>query len=244
MVVCGKTLPWGWVVYKSVSAHFMENSIVNMKKIFFFLIRLVLLLVLPFICLIRGAVFGHEYYQLSSWPAILLGMGISIFLLMLYFTFIYGRITGKMGSARSFKLRILFAIFLVLGYSTYAVVYLSDSNVKSSEIKDTYSSLHPILRLSISTVVFIDKSLLITDGKRQPEDYKKMGLKTKRQSLHYVQSDGYVHAVDIRTKRHGEFRNGLLKLYFRMMGLNTLRHVGTEDHLHISLSSKDKPGGI
>ncbi len=215
-----------------------------MKKIFFFLIRLALLLVLPFICLIRGAVFGHEYYQLSPWSAILLGIGITVFLLILYFSFIYGRITGKMGSARSFKIRILFSFLLVIGYSTYAVVYLSDSNVKSPEIKTTYSSLHPILRLSISTVVFIDKSLLITDGKRQPEDYKKMGLKTKRQSLHYVQSDGYVHAIDIRTKRHGEFRNGLLKLYFKMMGLNTLRHVGTGDHLHISLSSRDKPGGI
>ncbi len=215
-----------------------------MKKIFFFLIRLALLLVLPFICLIRGAVFGHEYYQLSPWSAILLGVGITVFLLIIYFSFIYGRITGKIGSARSFKIRVLFAFFLVIGYSIYAVVYLSDSHVKSPEIKTTYSSLHPILRLSISTIVFIDKSLLITDGKRQPEDYKKMGLKTKRQSLHYVQSNGYVHAVDIRTKRHGEFRNGLLKLYFNLMGLNTLRHVGTADHLHISLSSKDKPGGI
>jgi len=215
-----------------------------MKKIFFFLIRLALLLVLPFICLIRGAVFGHEYYELAPWPAILMGMGITAFLLILYFSFIYGRITGKVGSGRSFKLRILFAVFLVIGYSTYAIVYLADSNVKSADIKNTYSSLHPILRLSISTVIFIDKSLLVTDGKRQPEDYKKMGLKTRRQSLHYIQSDGYVHAVDIRTKRHGEFRNGLLKLYFKLMGLNTLRHVGTEDHLHISLSSKDKPGGI
>ena len=215
-----------------------------MKKIFFFLIRLVLLLVLPFICLIRGAVFGHEYYELAPWVSILLGIGITVLVLLLYFSFIYGRITGKIGSARSFKLRILFAIFLVIGYSTYAIVYLADSNVKSPEIKKTYSSLHPILRLSISTVIFLDKSLLITDGKRQPEDYKKMGLKTKRQSLHYVQSDGYVHAVDIRTKRHGEFRNGLLKLYFKAMGLNTLRHVGTEDHLHISLSSKDQAGGI
>ena len=215
-----------------------------MKKIIFFLIRLAILLILPFICLIRGAVFGHEYYQLSPWMAILVGMGITVFILILYFSFIYGRITGKVGNAKSFKVRFVFAILLVIGYSTYAVVYLSDSNVKSPEIKTTYTSLHPILRLSISTIVFIDKSLLITDGKRLPEDYKKMGLKTKRQSLHYVQSDGYVHAVDIRTKNQSEFRNNLLKIYFKMMGLNTLRHVGTEDHLHISLSSKDKPGGI
>ena len=171
-------------------------------------------------------------------------MGITVFILILYFSFIYGRITGKVGNAKSFKVRFVFAILLVIGYSTYAVVYLSDSNVKSPEIKTTYTSLHPILRLSISTIVFIDKSLLITDGKRLPEDYKKMELKTKRQSLHYVQSDGYVHAVDIRTKNQSEFRNNLLKIYFKMMGLNTLRHVGTEDHLHISLSCKDKPGGI
>jgi len=215
-----------------------------MKKLIFFLIRLVLLLVLPFICLIRGAEWGHEYYQLSPWPAILMGMGITIFILILYFSFIYGRITGKLGNARSFKLRIGLALALVIGYSTYAIVYLSDSNVKSPEVHQTYTSLHPILRLSISTVLFIDNSLIITDGKRQPEDYKKMGLRTKKQSLHYVQPNGYVHAVDIRTRGHSELRNRLLEYYFKLMGLNTLRHVGTADHLHISLINMERPGAI
>jgi len=215
-----------------------------MKKLCFFLIRLAVLLVLPFICLIRGAEWGHEYYELSPWPAILLGMGITIFILILYFSFIYGRITGKLGSARSFKIRIAFALALVIGYSTYAVVYLSDSNVKSVAVHETYTSLHPILRLSISTVLFIDNSLIITDGKRQPEDYKKMGLKTKKQSLHYIQSNGYVHAVDIRTNGHSELRSKLLEYYFKLMGLNTLRHVGTADHLHVSLVNTKYPGVI
>lgn len=215
-----------------------------MKKLCFFIFRLVVLLVLPFICLIRGAEWGHSYYELSPWPAILVGMGITSFMLILYFSFIYGRITGKLGSARSFKVRIAFAIALVIGYSTYAVVYLSDSNVKSAEVHETYTSLHPILRLSISTILFLDNSLIITDGKRQPEDYKKMGLKRKKHSLHYIQSNGYVHAVDIRTRGHSEIRNTLLEYYFKGMGLNTLRHTGTADHLHVSLENKERPGAI
>ena len=77
-----------------------------------------------------------------------------------------------------------------------------------------------------------------------PEDYRKMGLPTKGHSLHYHKSNGYAHAVDLRTNNHSEIRNFALKMYFKLMGFNTLRHVGTGDHLHISLNSKDVPGAI
>ena len=53
-----------------------------------------------------------------------------------------------------------------------------------------------------------------------------------------------VHAVDLRTKGKSELRNKLVSWYFRMMGFNTLRHVGTADHLHVSISSHDRPRGI
>ena len=71
-----------------------------------------------------------------------------------------------------------------------------------------------------------------------------MGMSSKKHSLHYRQSSGYVHAVDIRTKGRGSIRNFLIRTYFRLMGFNTLRHGGTADHLHISISSKDRPSGI
>jgi len=32
----------------------------------------------------------------------------------------------------------------------------------------------------MSTLVYVDKKLIITDASREPEDYKKMGLPTKR----------------------------------------------------------------
>ena len=50
--------------------------------------------------------------------------------------------------------------------------------------------------------------------------------------------------MGLRTIRQGELRNALVADYFRLMGFNTLRHVGTADHLHVSLMSHGRPGGI
>lgn len=103
------------------------------------------------------------------------------------------------------------------------------------------SQIHPVLRLATSTLIHIDKDLLITDGQRLPEDYKKMGLKSKSQSLHYKQYTGYTHAIDLRTKNRAEWKNQLVRGYFWLMGFRTLRHKGTTDHLHISLMSHQSP---
>ena len=215
-----------------------------MQSLFYHLFKIVLLLVLPFIFLIRGAVYFHDHHLMSPWMAIAGGIGITTILLFLYLTFLSGRFTGKLGSSGTLKRRSVMALILVLGYSIYGLVFLSGSNVKSEEIQKEYTSLHPILRLSISTILFLDKDLLLTDAKRRPEDYKKMGLKTKKRSLHYPQSNGYVHAMDIRTNGRSEIRNFLLKTYFQLMGFNVLRHGGTGDHLHVSLKSFDSPGAI
>ncbi len=50
--------------------------------------------------------------------------------------------------------------------------------------------------------------------------------------------------MDLRTNDRQEWRNQILELYFNLMGFNTLRHVGTADHLHVSLSPHDLPGAI
>ena len=60
-----------------------------------------------------------------------------------------------------------------------------------------------------------------------------MGLAVNPASMHYEQSDGYVHAVDLRTVGRGWWRNWGVEGYFRAMGFGTLRHRGTEDHLHV-----------
>jgi len=186
----------------------------------------------------------HDHYQSAPWTAILGASIATAFLLIIYMTVFYGRLTGSVGDGSTFKRRIFFALILVVGYSVYGLFFMSNNNAKHSEVQKEFTSLHPILRLSISTILFLDEGLIITDAKRRPEDYKKMGLQSKKHSLHYPQSDGYVHAVDIRTNGRSEIRNFFLKLYFKGMGMNTLRHVGTGDHLHISLSSHDRRGAI
>jgi len=68
-----------------------------------------------------------------------------------------------------------------------------------------------------------------------------MGLKSKNHSLHYRQSNGYAHAMDLRTNGRSEVRNFMTQTFFRLMGFKTLRHIGTADHLHVSLVSHDRP---
>jgi len=215
-----------------------------MKAVFFFIIKTVMLLVLPFIVLIRGAVYFHSNHVWHPQLAIIGGGVITLLVLIIYFSWFYGRLTGKLGSKESFKFRAFLAAVLVIGYCAHGLFFFSGKNAKTDSVKKEYTSLHPILRLSISTILFIDNELILTDASREPEDYKKMGLKKKSHSLHYKQSNGYAHAFDVRTKGHSELRNTLLKSYFDLMGLNTLRHGGTGDHLHISLKSHDRPRGI
>jgi len=162
-------------------------------------------------------------------------------LLVIYLFFFYGRITGEMGSLR---IKFLIAFFIVAIYSIQGLFYLSAENVKYSKIQQEFGSIHPILRLSLSTAIRLDPTLIITDGNRTPEDYRKMGLPSKRHSLHYKQKSGYVHAVDIRTNNRSLIRNHLIRGYFWLMGFNTLLHGGTGEHLHVSLLSWDKPDSI
>lgn len=215
-----------------------------MTSILYTILRLIFLLVFPFILLIRGSVFFHSNYEWMPWLSVIGGVGVTAVVLMIYMVFLQGSFTGKIGSMKSAKRKIIFAVILVLGYSAHALFYFSDANAKSKNVQNEFTSLHPILRLSTSTILFLDGKLIMTDANRVPEDYKKMGLKSKRRSLHYKQSDGYVHALDIRTKGRSEVRNFLMKTYFQLMGFNVLRHGGTGDHLHISLKSFDSPRAI
>lgn len=218
-----------------------------MKYILRFLIFVLLIAILaifPFIALIRGAVYIHEIYEWMPWAALLGGVGITTILLMIYFTFIYGRLTGRIGNKGWLKRRFWMAMVVVLLFAGQGVFYLSAGNMKSEALRAEYTQLHPILRLGISTLVMVDKGVIITDASRVPEDYTRMGLPKKNNSLHYRQSDGFAYAVDLRTKGRSEYHNQLVQWYFKMMGFNTLRHGGTGDHLHISLSNRDYPGAI
>lgn len=215
-----------------------------MLWLFYEFIKLIILLIFPFILLIRGAVFLHESYALAPWVSTMGGVGFSATLLFIYFSFFYGRLTGSLGGFDAIKRRFIIAVLLMILFSLQGILFFSNDNMKTSNLKAEISEVHPILRLSISTLIYLDKGLLITDAQRQPEDYRKMGLKQKSHSLHYEQKDGYTHALDLRTKNRSAIRNTLTAWYFKLMGFNTLRHVGTADHLHISLLSHDQPSAI
>jgi hypothetical protein len=124
---------------------------------------------------------------------------------------------------------------MVLGFCLFSLFYLSSVNAKSAEVQTVYRSMHPILRVAVSTVTLAESDLVITDIERIEEDYARMGLTVNQRSLHYVQESGYVHAVDIRTIGHGFVRNALLRGSLELMGFRTIRHVGTADHLHVEL---------
>ncbi len=205
-------------------------------------LKYVFLLIAPFIMLIRGATYFHGHL-FPSWLSLAASVTATAIIMFVYFSFFYGKLTGRFGNFNTFKRRAFIAFVFVAVYCLQGVLFFSVNNMKNPKLKNEISSLHPVLRLSLSTLVFVDRDLIITDASRIPEDYKKMGLKSKKASLHYKQkSSGYVHAVDLRTKGRSEVKNSLVKYYFKLMGFNTLRHTGTGDHLHISLLSHDRPG--
>ncbi len=216
----------------------------SMLGFLFNFFKAILLITLPFVLFIRVSIYAHHNHQLHAWISILTGAGVTAILLFIYFSWIYGRITGKIGSFSRMKRRLALSLVFVFGFAVQALFYISAKNLKHRELSTEFRSLHPILRLSISTLLILDRDAVLTDAQRQPEEYRKMGLKSKKNSLHYVQSDGYVYAVDLRTKNRNEIRNQLLALYFRLMGFRTLRHIGTADHLHVSLVLIERPWAL
>ena len=62
-----------------------------------------------------------------------------------------------------------------------------------------------------------------------------MGLPVNESSLHFEQANGYVHALDLRTQGRAVWKNTASIWWFKLLGFRTLRHVGTADHLHVSL---------
>lgn len=212
-------------------------------RIFFSLLTLVFVIALPFVVLIKGSVYMYEAHHFPTVLALLVSGAATFLLLFIYITFLYGAVFAKLSKA-SLKGKAMVVMLLLFVYCGYMMVNLSAANAKTASVKSEFSSLHPLLRLSAGTFIIMDEGMLITDMSRGKEDYKKMGLKTLKNSLHYKQGDGYVHALDLRTIGRSEMRNRLLKGYFNLMGFNTLRHSGTADHLHVSLSTHDNPKAI
>jgi len=191
----------------------------------------ILLAVLPFVALVRVSVFLYLRHGYSAWFAVLGGLGCAMGLVTAYGAWWSRRLTGRLGLRRARRV----AMALVLPFSCYALLYVSSAHAKSEQVRAYYTALHPLLRVALSTLM-LAQEVVMTDLARRPEDYRAMGLPAYDGSLHYVQADGYVHAADLRTLGHGAVKNGLMQLYFWAMGFETLRHVGTADHLHVELA--------
>lgn len=194
-------------------------------------LRLVAIVALPFVVLVRGAVFFYEHGRVPAWLALVVAALLTAGLVTVYASTLLHTLTGR---GRVLLIAKWVALPLVVFYCGFSLLYLSRINAKP-DVRAYYRTVHPLLRLALSTWILVDDKLVVTDMRRAREDYPKMGLAVNETSLHYRQRDGWVHAVDLRTANRGWFRNRLVQVYFWGMGFNTLRHVGTADHLHVDL---------
>ena len=107
------------------------------------ILRVVLIIVLPFIFLIRGSSFIHNNYNLGAWISLSGGALITAFLLFIYMTYVYKRFTKKFGDSDNLKRRSLFALALVGLYCGYGLFFISSDNFKNPALKSEIHDLHP-----------------------------------------------------------------------------------------------------
>ncbi|HEV8511184.1 MAG TPA: hypothetical protein VGQ48_12115 [Gemmatimonadales bacterium] len=203
------------------------------------LLKIFLIIALPFAVLVRGSVFIYEHGETPVWLALLTAAFLTGGVVTGYAVWIARKFTkrgGRGGRALVMPLAKWVALPLVIFYCGYSLVYLASVNAKSEPVRAYYRSVHPLLRLALSTWILVDGDMLITDSGRQPDDYAKMGLRTNNRTRHYRQADGWIHAVDLRTTGRGAVKNRGVQFYFWLMGFDTRRHVGTADHLHVELN--------
>lgn len=189
---------------------------------------------LPFVLYVRTgvALYGRGA---PSWVAMLVSMLLTIGVVAGYAIWLSRRMEGS-DQVRSVAKWI--AVPLVAAWAAYSLLYLAGTNAKSDDVRAHYTSLHPVLRAGLSTIILVNPDLVVTDMARQPDDYARMGLPVNERTRHYQQPDGWVHAVDLRTIGRSEIENRAVQVYFWSMGFSTLRHVGTADHLHVQMRKR------
>src|SRR5262245_40948966 len=195
------------------------------------IVKLSAIIALPFVVYVRASVFFYDHGA-NVWLAIVGAAALTMALVLVYAAGLGRHLRGR-ALVRSLLRWI--ALPMVAAWCLSSLFFLARVNAKSEEVRGYFLSVHPILRVALSTVILVDPGLVITDMARQPSDYRRMGLPVNKRTMHYEQPDGWVHAVDLRTKSNGEIRNRAVQFYFEVMGFSTLRHVGTADHLHVQM---------
>jgi len=191
-----------------------------------------LLAALPFYLLVRGALLASAAWGWNAWLAVVFGA----LLAGLAASGIAWWAQRKIGLEISFRALATRAVLpAVAVFCALSLLHLSRSNAKSPEVRSAWATLHPALRLAVGTLRLVDGRIVLTEIQRGPASYAAMRLPRPIHSYHYRQRDGTVHAIDLRTDDRGALRNGLVRLYFELLGFETIRHVGTADHLHVRL---------
>ena len=196
------------------------------------ILKIAVIVALPFALLVRGAVFFHEYGRVPTWMALAAAALLTAGIVTAYGAWLSHRLTGR---PRAVLIGKWVALPLVVFYCGFALLYVARVNAKADEVRGYYTAVHPLLRLALSTLILADRHVVITDLGRQPADYARMGMPVNERTRHYRQPDGWIHAVDLRTAGRGAVKNRGMQLYFWLMGFGTRRHVGTADHLHVEL---------
>ncbi len=189
-------------------------------------------LLLPFFVLVRMSVWAYATGGVGNWGAVLCGAALTVLILAVYLWLLRVKFQGRLDLPR---MAWIATLTTVSAYLLFTLVYLSADNVKAPEVRDHYRTLHPVLRVATGTQVLFDRSAVITDTRRTADDYVRWGLPVNEASLHFEQTNGFVHALDLRTVGRPPWRVALMTAYYRLAGFRTLRHVGTADHLHVSL---------
>ena len=187
---------------------------------------------LSFFVLVRGSMFAYQSMGWGTWSSMGLGMFGTLLVFSAYLGWVWTRITGE---GRIWQLAPRALIVVVAGYSMYGILYRSAGNPSNPELRDYYTSLHPLMRLGASAYFLFDRNGVVTDLDRTAEDYLGMGLPMNETSLHFKLGDRYIHAMDLRTVGRSDSRNRLTAAYFQFMGFRSLHHVNAADHLHVSL---------
>lgn len=141
-------------------------------------------------------------------------------------------------TCRSLKrtgLLLLAVPLMVAGVGLAGIARFPERHFKDGQVAAEWGQLHPTLRLALWVVALEDWDMVLTDIARTPERYVGMGIEPPGESRHYVDEDGYARAVDLRVADAGPLRNWIRQGVLLMMGLETLRHEGTADHLHMAL---------
>lgn len=201
---------------------------------------LAVLLGLPFLALLRGSTWLYLSGRCSTWGAVAGGTALALLAVTALGAWMSTRLTGR---ARVRFVATWVALPLVLVYVGQALLFFSAVNAKTEAVRSYYTSLHPLLRMAVATLVLVDGEVVVTDMAREPDDYGRMGVPAPGWSMHYRQADGWVHAMDLRTLGRSRVRNLLTGMYFRALGFRVLSHNVTAEHLHVSLPLRGAPPG-